>query len=118
MQELLNQFAPYMQMLCVAAAQDADPEVYANMILDQIAPEMVEEWIANPEKFDIICSYLPPGIRSQKQEWFDYLREAVLALREDDQNGAGDVPPESEQKTVSDNSGGESASDGDSSNAG
>lgn len=117
-QQLLNQFAPYMQMLCVAAAQDADPEVYANMVLDQIAPEMVEEWIASAEKFDILCSYLPPGIRSQKQDWFDYLRDAVLALREDDQIGANDVSPGSEKKTVPDNSGSESTSDSDSANAG
>lgn len=69
----------YMPVFINAAAKNADPEFYADMVLDQVPESMypkLKAWIEKPTCLEEIAS-IEPGVRYQ-QEWWNSLRAAIL----------------------------------------
>lgn len=69
----------YMPVFINAATKNADPEFYADMVLDQVPESMypkLKEWIEKPTCLEEIAS-IEPGVRYQ-QEWWNSLRAAIL----------------------------------------
>lgn len=75
--QLFQQFQPHLQTLVNAAASGGDPEVYANVILDQIDNETAAKFLA-PEYYAKLFEFVPQ-IKIYK-DWFDECREIVLEL--------------------------------------
>lgn len=103
--KMIQQFSPYIQLLSKAAMVNADTEVYANLILDQIEESVIREWIINEENYKKVTSYLPPEINANPEYrgWFDELRVIVIALL-DGQDESEDDATSEHNATISDES--------------
>lgn len=69
----------YLPLLINAAAKNADPDIYADMVLDQIPDSLhpqVLTWLEKPNCLDIIVE-LEPGVKFQL-EWWQSLRVALV----------------------------------------
>lgn len=69
----------YLPVFINAAAKNADPEFYADMILDQVPDNLypkLREYLDRPDCLDRLAT-LEPGIRFQ-QEWWSSLRQYVI----------------------------------------
>lgn len=69
----------YMPLLINAATKNADPEFYADMVLDQVPENMypkLKAFIEKPTCLEEIAT-IEPGVRYQ-QEWWNSLRAAIL----------------------------------------
>lgn len=88
-----QQLQPFAAMLMRAAQLDADVEVYANLLLDQVPEEIISEWLESDEKYALLLGYLPAET-THLASWFDSLRQAVLELiaSENDNQGDDDAP--------------------------
>lgn len=89
-------FKPYLDSLIIAAQQDANPEVYANYLLDQLDVDTVETVLA-AENYEKLYQYLP-HILPLKQ-WLDRCRdltlECILEMQNEDEAGnEGELIPE------------------------
>jgi hypothetical protein len=63
------------------AETDADPSLYAELVLDQVGPD-VGQYINSPEWFDMLTA-LQPKVATQRP-WFEKLREEIKKLLTDD----------------------------------
>ena len=82
------------------AANDGDPDVYADVILDSFHPEQIELFIKRPDVFEYLVSINPavgnyPG-------WFKALIESVINGLDADQEelNEGDADQGKESKEV------------------
>lgn len=82
---------PYIVMLVNAARQDADPEVYANLLMDQIPAQGLREYLENDLNFSMLLGYFPPEANAELRPWFDTLREMALELLHSEVENAGDT---------------------------
>lgn len=83
----------YLPILINAAAKNADPEGYADLVLDQVPESQYDNlklWLARPDCLEILCSY-EQGIRYQ-QDWWITLRNTLLASLT---NGDTNIQPNS-----------------------
>lgn len=86
--------------LIEAAARDADPELYAALVLDQVGLEDVRRLFAAGDPVALLASFDPRV--AQHAEWFAELRAALEASLEDPDTadgtaagpGGGDADPE------------------------
>lgn len=79
----------FLNTLIVAASQDADPETYADMILDQVPDETIEAWINQPTLIDELQKY---DARVAKfPDWFARLRTAILEFKAEDSKGESET---------------------------
>lgn len=95
--------APYISILTTAASVDADPETYADMVLDIAPHEQVLAVVENDALYNELLSGVP-GIE-QTREWFDQLRACLVELIADEQqidNGGDDVPGGAGSKDIPD----------------
>lgn len=86
-------------MLINAAAQNSDVESYANMICDQVQPEVIANMLS-PENWEKFFKFVP--MAAQYRQWFEELKETVLDFIAQDQenvsretlngNGGASVP--------------------------
>lgn len=88
MDEMLVAAQPYIAMLVNAAAQEADPEVYANLLLDQLPHENLREYLENDINFNMLLTYFPPSANNELRPWFDSLRDMALELVNSETAGA------------------------------
>ena len=91
---MLQKLQPYLQMLVNAAAQNADPEIYANMILDQIDENTVKQFMGD-EYYEKLFQFFPNV--AMYRGWFDECRGIVLHLLE---NPDGDTIKDDETTDV------------------
>jgi hypothetical protein len=101
--ELARQMAPYINVLTTAATIDADPETYANMVLDMVQPEQVLAIVGNDQRYGDLLAQIP-GIEDLR-EWFDSLRACLVELLKDEQqidDGGNDVPRGAGPQDISD----------------
>ena len=88
--DMLVYIKQVLPMLVNAAAKNADPQTYADMLLDQLptlgyAP--LKEWLIKPGCLDTLAK-IEPGIRYQA-EWWESLRAAIIEALEE---GGTDEP--------------------------
>lgn len=71
------QLAPYLGMLCQKAAEGSDPALYADLILDSLPFETIEQLAAlQPDPFTALVAIHPP--MAAHQEWFQQLITLVV----------------------------------------
>jgi hypothetical protein len=95
--QLMNQFKPYLQLLVNGADSGGDPDVYANMILDQLPLEQVQT-ILKEENYKELFALIPN--LDQYRVWFDQLREIITEYIKDEPGEH--VSEQSEQENISD----------------
>lgn len=79
--------AALMLNFLVQQAQHAnDPEPYAVVVLDNVPPEIVEQWRTRADWFDEICKIAPNA--APYRGWFDKLHEHVVGYLTSDENSA------------------------------
>lgn len=86
------QLAPYLGMLCQKAAEGSDPSLYADLILDSLPFETIEELSRlQPDPLSALTAIHPP--MAEHREWFAQLVNLVLqaAIGADPVDG-GDAP--------------------------
>lgn len=69
----------YLPLFVSAAARNADPQTYADMVLDQVPENQypsLSAWINRPDCLEGLCT-IEPGIRYQ-QDWWIALRLAII----------------------------------------
>jgi hypothetical protein len=101
--ELARQMAPYINVLTTAATIDADPETYANMVLDMVPPEQVLAIVGDDKRYGDLLAQIP-GIE-ELREWFDALRSCLVELLKEEQqidDGGNDVPGGAGPQDISD----------------
>lgn len=74
-----SEFDALIKMLCRAANQDADPVVYAELVMDQLTDEKAIQLCQSDVGYGIFVAKLPPDLYAAKKEWFDSLRAIVIA---------------------------------------
>jgi len=82
---LIRQALP---VLINGATKNADPALYADMILDQVpetAYPKLAQWLGSPNCLEDLCK-IEPGIRFQ-QEWWASLRETLAGALNDARTG-------------------------------
>ena len=72
----LLELKPYINMLVVAASQNADIDTYANMVLDQVDNNTLLQVLNNNEYWDKFFVVVQPA--NQFRQWFEDLRLCVL----------------------------------------
>jgi hypothetical protein len=87
--DMLAQFQPYLQMLANAAVQGADPEVYANLLMDQL-PKEVLAFIEEEQKYSQLFLIMPQLV--PYRVWFDDCRALLLQFIAEE-NAANETPP-------------------------
>lgn len=85
----LAQAKANLAFLCAQAQNNRDPELYAELILDQMGAEKVLEFIGHDDALDQLAK-LEPGVNIYKG-WFLALKDAILVL----------TAPEQESEPVS-----------------
>lgn len=91
-----------LSVLCSNAAKGNDQTAYAQMILDQLTDEQINQFLARPDWFEYLVS-VNPNVASFK-EWFIVLRGLVMEAITPFDDGAGEIPPgnETEPDTLTD----------------
>lgn len=93
--DMLAYIRQVLPLLVTAAAKNADPQTYADLLLDQLPPlsyAPLKEWLLKPGCLDQLA-HIEPGIRFQA-EWWESLRAAIVeALTEGADNELGTVQP-------------------------
>lgn len=77
--QILMQLRSVLPMLINAATKNADPEMYSDLILDQVPESLypsLRDWLIRPDCLDLLAQ-LEPGIRYQ-QEWWVSLRSVLI----------------------------------------
>lgn len=92
---VLTQLRAVLPLLINGAAKNSDPQMYVDLILDQIPESLypsLRDWLIRPDCLDMLAK-LEPGIRYQ-QEWWTSLRSVFIeALTEEVGNGLTAVQP-------------------------
>jgi len=92
----LAPFEPYIDYMITLANKNANPELYAEVIVDQLGPELAYAWLATQDGLDTLARELPKV--QPHMNWFMVVGRAVDELtREDDttddkSHQDGDVP--------------------------
>lgn len=91
--EQLQPFEPYVNSLVQMAAAKKDPELYAEVIIDQLGDEYADAWIGKREGREMLL-----GIFTQAQpfaRWFEMVGEIITEiLHGEDENAGIDDNPE------------------------
>ncbi len=77
--QILMQLRSVLPMLINAATKNAEPEMYSDLILDQVPESLyptLRDWLIRPDCLDLLAQ-LEPGIRYQ-QEWWVSLRSVLI----------------------------------------
>jgi hypothetical protein len=74
------------------AESGKDPDLYAELLLDQVGETAVLEFIAKPDALDQLAA-INPGVVGQRI-WFERLRDAILDLTAPDPTGEGGLEGE------------------------
>lgn len=91
---LMNWLRPQLQMLIGKAAKNSDPELYAELVADNVPPnlppEQIESFLRRPDWWQLLVQFSPAA--SPYQGWFTQLRDALLRMiaegrGEQDNNG-------------------------------
>lgn len=80
---------PYLQMLLNAAVVNGDPEVYANMLMDQVPQSLLSEWLESDMNYQMLLSYFPQEAKAV-YPWFDSLRAIVLQFLGEEKLAGGE----------------------------
>jgi hypothetical protein len=85
-----------LKKLCTKAAANSDPQLWAEVIVDEVPRAKLEELLGTPAWFDRMCA-LEPACRNYPA-WFTALRDEVSALLTPDDPGVdtGAQPPSGE----------------------
>jgi hypothetical protein len=105
----LADFSPYVNMLLAAAAVDASPDTYADMILDLMPEEQIFALIEDDQKFEQFMQFVPAA-NSELRPWFDALRATLLrfiAEMNEPEGEETDVPGQLGQGNLPDDTGSE-----------
>ena len=92
-----QQFLGYLNMLVEKAASDADPALYADLILDNMDESMVREFVARPDTLQLLTTYNPKV--AQFVPWFKELKSCLVEGLTNQQESA-DNPSQSEPGTT------------------
>jgi hypothetical protein len=84
-----------LQVLNQYAAHDADPETYANLVLDTLTPDQVERLLSGDDWFKRLCEVFPPA--APYGGWYEELKEVILSIQHEA------LTPESETGSVGEN---------------
>jgi hypothetical protein len=76
----------FLNTLVSAASQNADPVTYADMILDQVPPEIVAKWIESEDLMNELAKH--DARVATFPVWFRELRDAIVERRAEE-NGPG-----------------------------
>lgn len=91
--QILNQLRMALPLLVNGASKNAEPEFYADFILDQTPENLypsLRDWLIKPDCLDMLAK-VEPGVR-YAQEWWIELRTALLSkLTEEVGNGVAGV---------------------------
>lgn len=68
------------RMMCKAAADDRDPDVYAEVAIDQFGDEQMMQVCGSDENFNMFMAGLPAAVRDNYGQWFIALRDAVIVI--------------------------------------
>jgi len=98
--KIIKEWGPFINMLAKAAAQDADPEVYACMILDQAPAGQIDRVLGVDGNYEKLFK-LAPQLKQHRQ-WFDNCRAIVLDYIKEDSAQAPESEPESESENERD----------------
>jgi hypothetical protein len=71
-------------MLCREAENDADPQPYAEIIVNKVAPDMLQKLVNNPAWLDDLAK-VHPGVKLFPT-WFGELRELVVEIMTEPEN--------------------------------
>lgn len=101
--QILNQLRMALPLLVNGASRNADPESYADLILDQTPENLyasLRDWLIKPDCLDMLAK-IEPGVRYQ-QDWWISLRTCLLErLTEELGNGLTSVQsPENSEPTT------------------
>lgn len=55
----LARFEPYVDYMISLAVKGSNPELYGEVIIDQLGPELAHAWLATPEGLETLASQLP-----------------------------------------------------------
>ena len=69
------QFRSQLELLVNAAQRGADPDLYADLIEDQIPREMIDQFLMVPNPLEVLANY-HPGV-SQYADWFKRLLNSL-----------------------------------------
>lgn len=101
--QIVNQLRMVLPLLVNGASKNADPEGYADFILDQTQENLypsLRDWLIKPDCLDMLAK-IEPGIR-YAQEWWIELRTCLISkLTEEVGNGLTNVQsPENPEPTT------------------
>ena len=74
--DTIKEFLPFVQLMLTAAASNADPDVYSNMLLDQFEPEQIAGLIVDDTAYEKLFQFIPST--AQYRPWFDGVRAGVI----------------------------------------
>ena len=93
---ILSQFKHYLPMLLKGAANGTDPELYMDLILDQV-PKMfydsLRTWLLEPGCLDKLAD-IEPGVRFQAGWWKELQGHLLSTLNEELGDGLRSIQPE------------------------
>lgn len=81
----------FLNTLVTAAAQNADPTTYADLILDQAPAATVEKWIGAQNLFEELAKI--DARIAQFPDWFNELHEQIIERRREEIGAGADPPP-------------------------
>jgi len=93
---ILSQFKSYLPVLLRGASKNTDPNVYIEMILDQVptmAYDSLRTWLLEPGCLDKLVA-VEPGIQFQVEWWQSLQSGLIEALNEELGNGLRSIQPE------------------------
>lgn len=93
----MNQIKAFSSMLMLAAKNDMDTVTYANMVLDHVPPDAVDQLLDDPKWFDKLCNAVPEA--KNHQPWFERLYSDIKEMLTEDEN-----PGTSEEGVTGNNS--------------
>jgi len=73
------------------AAAGKNPELYAELLLDQLGEKVVLDFVAKPDALEKLVA-INPAVEQHKQ-WFEALRAAILELTSDAGDTDNNAPP-------------------------
>lgn len=102
----LAPFEPFVDWMLALAHKNANPELYAEVIIDQIGVDMAQAWLATDEGIGALKENLPKVIPYEK--WLRLVGQEIMLLIEEGDAGAGgdsgelhvDVPDASADNAV------------------
>lgn len=103
-----QEFAHLLPILLNAAVADTDPEVYANVLLDQVPRNKLLTILGDKNRFMLVLEALPSDFHPYK-EWFEELRDITVEIVQEEQtaeDNAGDNSDVSDLDETDENSNG------------